>query len=81
MDVLTQLCTSQDKRKYGESVFWKTIMFVLLKGLDVTDESMLINTYIEKDDLVSMLNNAPIMIPENLCFPFDTPKRKLATIL
>ena len=56
-------------------------MFVLLKGLDVTDESMLINTYIEKDDLVSMLNNAPIMIPENLCFPFDTPKRKLATIL
>ena len=56
-------------------------MCVLLKGLDVTDESMLINTYIEKDDLVSMLNNAPIMIPENLCFPFDTPKRKLATIL
>ena len=59
-------CTCQDNRKYEESVFCKHIMFVLLKILDVTNESILINTYIEKDDLVSMFNNTPIMIPENL---------------
>ena len=56
-------------------------MLVLLKILDVTDESILTNTYIEKDDLESMFNNAPETIPENLYFPFETPKRNLATIL
>ena len=56
-------------------------MFVLLKILLVTDESILTNTYIEKDDLVPMFNNAPITIPEKLYFPFETPKRNLATIL
>ena len=56
-------------------------MFILLKILVVTDESILTNTYIEKDDLVSMFHNAPTAIMENLYFPFETPKRNLATIL
>ena len=56
-------------------------MFVLLKILVVTDQSILTNTYIEKDDLVPMFNNAPLTISEKLHFPFETPKRNLATIL
>ena len=74
-------CTCQDNRKYGESVFCKHIMFVLLKILVVTDESILTYTCIEKVGLVSMFNNAPITIPENLYVRFETPKRNLATIL
>ena len=74
-------CACQDSRKFVESVFCKYIIFVLLKILDVTDESILTNTYIEKDDIESMFNNAPETIPENLYFPFETPKRNLATIL
>ena len=31
-------CTCQDNRKYGESVFCKHIMFIILKILGVTDE-------------------------------------------
>ena len=58
--------TCQDNRKYGESAFCKHKMFLLLKILDVTGESILTNTYIEIDDLVSVFNNAPITIPENL---------------
>ena len=56
-------------------------MFVLLKILVVTNKSILTNTYIEKDDLVPMFNNAPITIPQNLYILFETPKRNLATIL
>ena len=41
-------CTCQDNRKYGESVFCKHIMFVLLKILVVTNESIFTNRYIEK---------------------------------
>ena len=74
-------CTCQDNRKYGESVFCKHIMFVLLKILVVTNESIFTNRYIEKDDLVSVFNNVPVTIPENLYFPFEIPKRNLATIL
>ena len=74
-------CTCQDNRKYGESVFCKHIMFVLLKILVVKDESILTNAYIEKDDLVSMFNSAPITIPEIFSFSFELSKRKLATIL
>ena len=61
-------CTCQANRKYGESVFWKHIMFIILKILDVTDEPILTNTYTGKDDLVSMLNNTPITMPEILYF-------------
>ena len=74
-------CTCRDNRKYGESVFFKPIMFALLKILVITDESILTNIYIEKDDLVSMFNNVPITIPQNLYFPFETPKRNLVKIL
>ena len=74
-------CTCQGNREYGESVFCKHIKFVLLKILVVMDESILTNAYIEKDDLVSMFNNAPITIPEILSFSFELSKRNLATIL
>ena len=63
-------CTCQDNRKYGESVFCKHIMFIILKILDVTDEPILRNTYTGKDDLVSMFNNTPITMPETLYFYF-----------
>ena len=63
-------CTCQDNRKYGESVFCKHIMFFILKILDVTDEPILTNSYTGKDDLVSMLNNTPITVPETLYFYF-----------
>ena len=72
-------CTCQDNRKYGESVFFKPIMFALLKILVITDESMKKNS--EKDDLVSMFNNVPITIPQNLYFSFETSKRNLVKIL
>ena len=36
---------------------------------------------LKKNDLVSMFNNVPVTIPENLYFPFEIPKRNLATIL
>ena len=58
-------CTCQNNRKHGESVFCKHIN---LKILDVTNESILRNTYIEKAELVSMCSNASIMNPENLYF-------------
>ena len=74
-------CTCQDNRKYGESVFCKHTMLAFFKILVVTDESILTNTYIEKYDLVSMFNNAPITILKNFYFSFETRKKKLATIL
>ena len=61
-------CTCQDNRKYGESVFCKHIMFIILKILDVTDEPILRNTYTGKDDLVSMFNNTPKTMRETLYF-------------
>ena len=72
-------CTCQDTKKCGESVFCKHS--VPLKILFIMEESILTNTCIEKDDLVSMFNNALITILENLYFPFETPKRNLVTIL
>ena len=73
--------TCQDNRKHEESVLCKHVMFILLKTLDVMDESILTNTYVEKDDLVSMFSSAAITILENLYVPFKAPKRNLVTIL
>lgn len=74
-------CTCQDNRKYGESVFCKHIMFIILKILDVTDEPILRNTYTGKDDLVSMFNNTPITMRETLYFVFFLIVRQYATFI
>ena len=74
-------CTCQDNRKYGESVFCKHIMFIILKILDVTDEPILRNTYTGKDDLVSMFNNTPITMRETLYFVFFLIVRQYVTFI